>query len=441
MTEKIICKLCKKEVKNFNGLATHIRFVHKDISCKDYYDMFLKNKNEGICALENCNKHTKFYSIRKGYAECCSLKCSNNLPNRLNDQSNRMKDLWQNEEYVNIMSNTMSKLWKDEDFKNMMTESGSEFRKRQGDKIRENFKDDEFREYFCNIMKVVCSTNEHKQLIANGICNKYFPELIDKNYDLSTISTMLYEEYPEIKEKISIGVKLAYEKNPDIGDKISNSLLKAYEDLNLREKVSIGVKKAYEERPELRVEAAKRSKKNWEDEDIRNKTITSLKENAKKEEFIEKQRINALELAKDPEWLEKVSARTKHGIEISKDFKQKRSEYMLNGGAAYCNQFIQNPSKPQIELYNKIKELFPSAIINYALIELNYSLDVAIQELKIWFESDGSYWHLDDEKDLIRQRKIEELGWKCIRYKADTIKEVPDKNTILKDIERVLKNE
>lgn len=107
---------------------------------------------------------------------------------------------------------------------------------------------------------------------------------------------------------------------------------------------------------------------------------------------------------------------------------------MLNGGASYCNKFIQNPSRPQVELYNRVKELFPSAILNYQFIELNYSLDIAIPELKIWFESDGTYWHQNTEKDLMRQRKIENFGWKCIRYASNNISEVPNIDTIKIDI-------
>jgi len=119
---------------------------------------------------------------------------------------------------------------------------------------------------------------------------------------------------------------------------------------------------------------------------------------------------------------------------FSDTFKQKQKERMLNGQAAYMNSFISNPSKPQVELYNRVKEIYPTAILNYPLIELNYSLDVVIPELNIVIESDGSWWHQDLEKDSERQKKIEELGWKFIRYKADCIKDVPNKDQIVKDI-------
>jgi len=127
----------------------------------------------------------------------------------------------------------------------------------------------------------------------------------------------------------------------------------------------------------------------------------------------------------------------------SKEFIDKvtpgRRKHMLDGGAAYCNSFIQNPSKPQVELYNRIKEIYPAAILNYPCYELNYSLDIAIPELKLWFESDGSYWHKDKkEQDSKRQKEIEDfLGWDCIRYIIDSIGQVPCLKTIKEDIKSI----
>lgn len=107
---------------------------------------------------------------------------------------------------------------------------------------------------------------------------------------------------------------------------------------------------------------------------------------------------------------------------------------MKNGGAIHANSFIKNPSKPQVELYNRIKELYPSAILNYPCYKLNYCFDIAIPDIKVCIESDGSYWHQNKEKDFERQKRIIELGWKVIRYKSDSIKDVPSIEIIQKDI-------
>lgn len=126
------------------------------------------------------------------------------------------------------------------------------------------------------------------------------------------------------------------------------------------------------------------------------------------------------------------------GRKCTNEAKEKHRQHMLKGGAVKANSGIQNPSKPQVELYNRIKIVYPSAVLNYPLYELNYSLDIAIPELKIWFESDGSWWHQDKEKDLERQRKIENLGWKCIRYSANSIKEVPTVEKVKEDLSWIM---
>jgi hypothetical protein len=131
------------------------------------------------------------------------------------------------------------------------------------------------------------------------------------------------------------------------------------------------------------------------------------------------------------------------GKKKSDEFKNQMRQLMLNGGSVHASSFIQNPSKPQVELLNRVKKLYPSAILNYPLYrgdgKRNYSLDVAIPELMICFESDGSYWHKDPEKDFIRQKEIEESGWKVIRYcSVDTIQQVPTIDRIKEDIERLL---
>jgi len=91
-------------------------------------------------------------------------------------------------------------------------------------------------------------------------------------------------------------------------------------------------------------------------------------------------------------------------------------ERMLNGGAAYSLSFITNPSKPQVELFNLVKELYPSSILNFPIKICNRNIDIAIHEFKIAIEYDGSYWHQDKDADEKRQKDIETLGWRFLRY-------------------------
>jgi hypothetical protein len=126
---------------------------------------------------------------------------------------------------------------------------------------------------------------------------------------------------------------------------------------------------------------------------------------------------------------------------IKKESNEKHRQKMLNGHAAYLNSKIKNPSKPQVELYNRVKKLYPSAELNYPCYRgkgnHSYNLDVAIPELKIYFESDGIWWHQNKDYDIKREKEIEELGWKIIRYKADYINQVPCIDKIEKDIENL----
>lgn len=107
-------------------------------------------------------------------------------------------------------------------------------------------------------------------------------------------------------------------------------------------------------------------------------------------------------------------------------------DWMNNGGAAYCNRFIKNPSKPQLELFELCQSLLPYPILNYPC--LKYSIDIAIPSLNIAIEYDGSYWHQNFKYDRYRQEQIENEGWKFLRY----IDEIPTPELLKKDVDKLL---
>lgn len=74
----MICKICKKEFKNFQTLGIHIHFHHKEICVKEYYDLYLKKENEGCCRV--CGKPCQWKTLRDGYRLYCSNKCQVNSP-------------------------------------------------------------------------------------------------------------------------------------------------------------------------------------------------------------------------------------------------------------------------------------------------------------------------------------------------------------------------
>jgi len=67
-----LCKICNKE---FSKISVHVKYVHK-LQPKDYYDTYIKQKNEGICEREGCNNPTVFVGITYGYRHHCSVSCS-----------------------------------------------------------------------------------------------------------------------------------------------------------------------------------------------------------------------------------------------------------------------------------------------------------------------------------------------------------------------------
>lgn len=85
--------------------------------------------------------------------------------------------------------------------------------------------------------------------------------------------------------------------------------------------------------------------------------------------------------------------------------------------------FSKKISKGQQLLFELIKDKFPTAVLEYkVVIERNYFLDIAVPELKLNFEYDGTYWHSSDEakkRDLERDEKLNQLGWKIFRFKLD----------------------
>lgn len=67
-----VCKICNKHYIGIRAFSNHIVSSHK-ITTKEYYDTYIKQKDDGIC--EICNKPTKYRSFTEGYKNTCSHKC------------------------------------------------------------------------------------------------------------------------------------------------------------------------------------------------------------------------------------------------------------------------------------------------------------------------------------------------------------------------------
>lgn len=103
----------------------------------------------------------------------------------------------------------------------------------------------------------------------------------------------------------------------------------------------------------------------------------------------------------------------RHGKKVADKLKGIRRQQLLNGQAQDMCSKIVSPSKPQLELYEMVKSIFPTAQLEYRVG--NYSFDIAIPEKKLDIEYDCSYWHTK-VKDEKRDKFAKSKGWKVIRF-------------------------
>lgn len=85
----MLCQICNREVNNFNSLRNHIRFSHKEMTTKLYYDTFMKKDNEGLCVA--CTNITVFDGLKQGYRQFCSVSCSSKYCNSLDSIKQKIK--------------------------------------------------------------------------------------------------------------------------------------------------------------------------------------------------------------------------------------------------------------------------------------------------------------------------------------------------------------
>jgi len=179
-------------------------------------------------------------------------------------------------------------------------------------------------------------------------------------------------------------------------------------------------------------------KNRWkEDKDYRKRMIEVV--NTK--EFKEKNAKVLSDLWKDPDFRDMVV--NQNSKNLKKMWSEPEFDYYRQAVKEGWQNWDENKpfpftSKPQQELFDIIQGVCPYPVLEYPCIMTNTCIDVAIPSLSIAIEYDGSYWHQDrEEKDKIRQEKLEYMGWSFIRY----IDIVPSKEEILDDINKTLKGD
>jgi very-short-patch-repair endonuclease len=185
-------------------------------------------------------------------------------------------------------------------------------------------------------------------------------------------------------------------------------------------------------RPEVKKRKSESTRESWKDPEVKRKHLEALNKPEVKEKISRASR-NAW---KDPDYREKV-LESRNTSEVRKKRSEAAKKQCLNGHAVYMNSCIKNPSKLELRLREIVKELFPTSISQYKV--LNYALDNAILESKIVIEFDGWY-HFDCQHDIDyhkkRQQEIENEGWKFLRY--NIFQKFPTKDQVREDIQKVI---
>lgn len=98
-------------------------------------------------------------------------------------------------------------------------------------------------------------------------------------------------------------------------------------------------------------------------------------------------------------------------------------------------------SKPQKEIYNLCKKMYPNWEINLNFPLQKFSLDIAIktnENCLIDIEYDGWFWHKDKRKDYSRDVIVKKYGYKILRIRSGEL--IPSEEQIKDSINCLLLN-
>lgn len=93
-------------------------------------------------------------------------------------------------------------------------------------------------------------------------------------------------------------------------------------------------------------------------------------------------------------------------------------------------------SKPQLELFNLLKEIYGICELNYPVGKFLLDCMLELGKVKINVEFDGEYWHNFPEskqRDCLRDRFMIDNGYKVLRVLGNT--KIPEKETLIEAID------
>lgn len=99
-------------------------------------------------------------------------------------------------------------------------------------------------------------------------------------------------------------------------------------------------------------------------------------------------------------------------------FAKRTKELWKVDPSKHPNKKMKNVSKNQKRLFSIIRNFYPSnnVVLEHPVKTSKSTryIDVAIPAYKLGFEYDGAYWHKNAEKDLQRDRDLQDVGWKIL---------------------------
>lgn len=116
----------------------------------------------------------------------------------------------------------------------------------------------------------------------------------------------------------------------------------------------------------------------------------------------------------------------------SKEIRTRANQTMVENGTVPT-------SKPQLELYEMVKNIYPNAILNYPLSSLSLDIYISVGGVGIDIEYDGWYYHQNKQRDLKRDMYIRSNGIKIIRIRSGGL--LPTQNELIDAINYLVKTE
>ena len=124
----------------------------------------------------------------------------------------------------------------------------------------------------------------------------------------------------------------------------------------------------------------------------------------------------------------------KYGVEHalqSEEFYEKMWSTMTANGKNHA-------SKPQIEIYNILKEMYNDCLLEVVCGKCSLDCVVKVNDTLIDVEYDGHFWHKDKNRDIRRDNFVKTKGYKIFRIKGAINDPIPSKEQLKQHIDKLL---